>query len=70
MCEIHYLKCATCGRRWEVQRKLASCECFDPEVRCPENLIMYVGAARRPEKGECEGCRSVRETLESLECDI
>lgn len=70
MCEIHYLKCVTCGRRWEAHRKLASCESFDPEVRCPENLIMYVGAARRPEKGECGGCRSVREALESLECDV
>lgn len=67
MCEIHYLKCTTCSARWEANRKLASCEYFEPEVRCPENLVMYVGMARRPEKGECEECRNVREVLESLE---
>lgn len=66
MCEIHYLKCAACGRRWEAYRKLASCESFDPAVRCPENLVMYVGAARRPEKGECAECRETREVLEDF----
>lgn len=67
MCEIHYLKCMSCGWRWEANRKLASCERFEAEARCPENLVMYMGMARRPEKGECETCRSVREVLESLE---
>lgn len=69
MCEIHYLKCAACGCRWEAHRKLASCESFDPAVRCPENLVMYVGAARRPEKGECTACREMMEVLETLEDD-
>lgn len=66
MCEIHYLKCTSCGRRWEAHKKLASCEDFDPEARCPGSLVMYVGVARRPEKGECGECRSVREVLECL----
>lgn len=70
MCEIHYLKCTTCGRRWEAHRKLASCESFELDVRCPESLIIYVGLAKRPEKGECEACRSARESLESLEDDV
>lgn len=69
MCEIHFLKCTTCGRRWEVHRKLASCEDFDPEVRCSPDLCMYAGVARKPEKGECEDCREVREVLETLDDD-
>lgn len=67
MCEIHYLKCTSCGRRWEAHRKLASCEEPNEDMRCPDNLIMYVGIPRRPEKGECEDCRRVREVMESLE---
>lgn len=68
MCEVHFLKCATCGKRWEAHRKLASCEApLDAGARCPESLVMYVGVARRPEKGECEGCKGVRELWESLE---
>lgn len=66
MCEIHYVRCTSCGRRWEAHKKLASCEDFDPEVRCPGNLVMYVGVARRPEKGECSECKNVREVLECL----
>lgn len=67
MCEVHFFKCATCGQRWEAHKKLASCECFDPVVRCPESLVMYVGTVKKPEKGECEECKNVREVLESLE---
>ena len=67
MCEIHYFKCTSCGGRWEAYKKLASCEDFDPEVRCPSNLVMYVGVARRPEKGECGECRNVREVVECLD---
>lgn len=69
MCEIHFLKCTTCGRRWEAHRKLASCEEFDPKARCPQDLCMYAGMARKPEKGECEDCRNVREVLETLADD-
>lgn len=67
MCEIHYLKCTSCGRRWEAHKKLASCEEPDEDIRCPDNLVMYVGVPRRPEKGECEGCRRLREVMETLE---
>lgn len=67
MCEIHYLKCTSCGRRWEAHKKLASCEEPDEDVRCPDNLVMYVGIPRRPEKGECEDCRRLREVMETLE---
>lgn len=28
---------------------------------------MYVGVAKKPEKGECEVCREIREIFESLE---
>lgn len=67
MCEIHYFKCTSCGRRWEAHKKLASCEDFNPETRCPASLLMYVGVPRRPEKGECGECKNVREMLECLE---
>lgn len=68
MCEIRFIKCTTCGKRWEAHKKLASCESpFDPLERCPESLVMYVGMAKRPEKGECNVCREVREVFESLE---
>lgn len=67
MCEIHYLKCTSCGRRWEAHKKLASCEEPDEDVRCPDHLVMYVGIPRRPEKGECEDCRRLREVMETLE---
>lgn len=70
MCEIHYLKCTECGHRWEAHRKLASCECFEPESRCPEHLVMYVGMARRPEKGECDTCRCQREERDGWEDEI
>lgn len=67
MCEIHFLKCATCSRRWEAHKKLASCEESEP---CPLDLCMYAGVARRPEKGECDECRTVREILETLDDDV
>lgn len=67
MCLIRFLKCVTCGKRWEARKKLASCESFEPGVRCPESLVMYVGVIKKPEKGECETCREVREMFESLE---
>lgn len=71
MCEIHFLRCTTCSRRWEAHRKLASCEdLFDPEARCPQDLCMYAGVARKPEKGECEECRSLRELLETMDDDL
>lgn len=68
MCELHFYKCA-CGQRWMAHRKLASCESADPAARCQESLCMYVGNARRPRKRECEGCRVIREMLESVEGD-
>ncbi|ROW00120.1 hypothetical protein VSDG_03445 [Cytospora chrysosperma] len=48
MCEIHYLKCTSCGRRWEAHKKLASCEDFDPEARCPGSLVIqsFVGQSQ------------------------
>lgn len=67
MCLIRFLKCVTCGKRWQARKKLASCESFEPGVRCPESLVMYVGVSKKPEKGECETCREVREMFESLE---
>lgn len=67
MCEIRFLKCTTCGARWEARKKLASCESVDPQKRCPESLVMYVGMTKKPEKGECQACKEMREMFECLE---
>ncbi|PSR85490.1 hypothetical protein BD289DRAFT_350630, partial [Coniella lustricola] len=67
MCEIHYFKCPPCSKRWQEYKKLASCESFEPEARCPENLVLYVGMEKKPEIRECDECRDLREILESFE---
>lgn len=64
MCELHFYKCA-CGARWTFAKRLSSCE--DEGMKCPDSLCMHVGNPRKPQKRECEGCRLVREMMESLE---
>lgn len=69
MCEVHFYKC-TCGYRWSAHKKLASCESGDPDIRCPDNLCMVVGNIRKPQKGECDSCRDVREVMEYVDDEI
>lgn len=64
MCELHPFRCTTCGVRWLVHKKLASCNSTEAEAWCPESLCMYVGSPRRPQRGECEACASIREMVE------
>ncbi|KAK1766403.1 hypothetical protein QBC33DRAFT_97712 [Phialemonium atrogriseum] len=68
MCELRFYRCS-CGTRWTAHKKLSSCDSPEPAVRCPESLCMYVGSPRKPQKGECELCRKLREALESMDDD-
>ncbi|KAK1638985.1 hypothetical protein BDP81DRAFT_315522 [Colletotrichum phormii] len=66
MCELHLYWCPGCGMRWQKRKRLASCEGSDQTSKCPESLCMYVGNPKKPRRGECEKCNSMREAIEGF----
>lgn len=56
MCEIHFYKCKSCGRRSEEWKKLPSCDSSDPKTKCDDSLCLYAGSVKKPEPKECQAC--------------